>query len=100
MTDEPSPHELSRAIAAVQRTVETGQAQVLARMDHLVTRDVFIVELARRDDRIAALETDLSEERKAREAAENRLGNWVRTALVGMLVPIALFIGNLVWGKP
>ncbi|MGH3475300.1 MAG: hypothetical protein ACRDQD_00520 [Nocardioidaceae bacterium] len=100
MTDEPSVHELSRAIAAVQRTVETGQAQVLARMDHLVTRELFVVELARRDDRIKALEDDLITEQKAREKAEARLGTWVRSLLVGLLVPLALFIGNLVWGKP
>ena len=100
MTDDPSVHELSRAIAAVQRTVETGQAQVLARMDQLVTRELFLAELARRDDRIKALEDDLATEQKAREAAEARLGNWVRSLLVGLMVPVALFIGNLVWGRP
>lgn len=100
MTDDPSVHELSRAIAAVQRTVETGQQQVLARMDQLVTRELFLAELARRDDRIKALEDDLATEQKAREAAEARLGNWVRSLLVGLMVPVALFIGNLVWGRP
>lgn len=122
MTAEPGNSELDRLL-------REGFATVNARLDKLVSQDVFLAEQRRVDERHAALQADIAEEKaervasikderadrvaaitaeaNARETADakekgerEKIGIWVRWVAASIAIPTALFIANLVQGRP
>lgn len=122
MSPEPGNSELDRLL-------REGFATVNARLDKLVSQDVFLAEQRRVDERHAASQADIAEEkaeriaaikdeRAAREAAmateraarktelaeekreREKVGTWVRFVAASIAIPIVLFVANLLQGKP
>ena len=106
MTDEPSNGELHRLIVQLREDMRAGFAQTNVILSNVVTTDALQREMRRVDDRHDDLVGDLADEKRERELGDARqqtilekLGINVRWALAAVLIPIALFIGNLAWGK-
>lgn len=122
MTSEPGNSELDRLL-------REGFATVNARLDKLVSQDVFLAEQRRVDERHTALQADIAEEKAervaaikdekaervaavtaeatAREAADTKekgerekLSNRLWMVAASIAVPVVLFVANLVQGKP
>lgn len=122
MTEQPGNAELDRLL-------REGFASINARLDKLVSQDVFLAEQRRVDERHAALQADITEEKAeriaaikdeqaarekaiiaektAREAAiaeersaRERVGTWVRFVAASIAIPTVLLIADLVQGKP
>ncbi|GAB3209824.1 hypothetical protein GCM10027294_25750 [Marinactinospora endophytica] len=109
MSDEPSAWELQRSLADMRTDLREGFAQVNARLDRVVSSDLFSayqVQVAQRfaevEKDLATLQTEVTEERKAhreehradeRQRAADR--KWVMSAIV---VPIVLLLAQ--WVAP
>lgn len=100
MPDEPT-------LGEVQRVLERGLAEINARLDKVVSLDVFQAEQARVYDRITDLQTDLAEEKLARTQGDtaqqgqlDKLVTSLRWVAASIAIPTALFIANIVQGKP
>jgi regulator of protease activity HflC (stomatin/prohibitin superfamily) len=118
MTEQPGNAELDRLL-------REGFATVNARLDKLVSQDVFLAEQRRVDERHAALQADIAEEKaeriaairderaervaadtaeqNAREAAitkekgeREKIGVWVRWVAASIAIPVVLFFANVV----
>lgn len=118
MSPEPGNAELDRVL-------REGFATINARLDKLVSQDVFLAEQRRVDERHAALQADITEEKAERIAAikdekaervaavtaeqnaretaitkekteRQAIGTWLRWVAATILIPIALLIANLV----
>lgn len=117
MADEiPTPGELGRMIAALRDTQRDGFAAINARLDRLVTNELYAAEQRRVDDRIQALMDALAAEREARirtikdeaatrekeitevEGAVEKFKTSLRWLAASILVPVGLFVFNLVEG--
>lgn len=113
MADEPGGWELRRALEQQRADMREGFAGINARLDKLVSQDAFTAEQRRVDDRLKDLADDIAaekaarqeaqvDERKAREAGDQRqqeqldkLTTNLRWVAVSVLLPIALFLANL-----
>ncbi|MBN6054503.1 hypothetical protein JYK22_21355, partial [Nonomuraea sp. RK-328] len=104
--DEPTPWELHRTVEALRRSVETGFNSLNARLDRVVTNDLFQAyqQAVRRefDDHasdLAALKADREADKKERETEKTQRANDRR--LIGLAVftsiiaPLALLIVQL-----
>ena len=113
MVDEPGGWELQRALEQQRTDIREGFAQLNQRLDKLVPQDAFTAEQRRVDDRLKDLADDIAaydkrmrealiDERKAREVGDqrqqdqlDRLTTNIRWVAVSVLLPIALFLANL-----
>lgn len=93
MADEPTPWELHRTVEALRRTVEAGFNSMNARLDKVVTENLFQAyqQAVRRefDDHaaeIAALKAERDAEIKQRAADRKLIVTAVFTAFVSPLV--------------
>lgn len=122
MTAEPGNAELDRLL-------REGFATVNARLDKLVSQDVFLAEQRRVDERHAALHADIAEEKAERiaaikdekaervaadtaeetarktaiteeQSARKSIGTWVRWVAATIAIPTILLIVDIVQGKP
>jgi hypothetical protein len=129
MPDEPTLGELQRLIESVANAQREGFASVNASVSRLVSQEVFLAEQRRVDERHAALQADIAEEKAERIAAikdekteriaadtaeqtareaglakekteREKVGIWVRWTLATILIPTILLIVDLVQGKP
>lgn len=129
MTAEPGNAELQRAIEALASAQRESFAATNARLDKLVSQDVFLAEQRRVDERHAGLQVDIAEEKAERVASvrderaeriaavlaekaereaaitkekgeREKIGVWVRWVAASIAIPTALFIANLVQGRP
>ncbi|MFC8732190.1 hypothetical protein ACFT5B_07010 [Luteimicrobium sp. NPDC057192] len=92
---EPGPWELMRMLRSMD-----------GKLDRLVTRESFDAETRRVDDKFAAQGQDIVDERVAREKAiaeltarHDRTAANLRWVAAAILLPIALFIAGLVYGR-
>lgn len=122
MPDEPTLGEL-------KRTMEAGFASVNASLAKVVSQEVFLAEQRRVDERHAAIQADIAEEKAERIAAikdeqaarekaitaeqtarkteiteekgeREKIGTILRWVAASIAIPTALFVANLVQGKP
>jgi len=122
MTLEPGNSELDRLL-------REGFATVNARLDKLVSQDVFLAEQRRVDERHAALQADIAEEKAERiaavkdekaerekadlaeknareagmtkeEGARKSVGTWVRFTAASIAIPVVLYLVDFIQGKP
>lgn len=117
MADEPGGWELQRAVEKMGQDLTSGLAQINARLDKLVTTDVFAGEQRRVDDRLKDLADDIAHEREARVSALaeekksrqegdkaqqstiDKLTNNLKWIVVSLALPVALFIANIVMSR-
>lgn len=103
MTDEPSLGELGRLIQALRGDVRDDMAQINARLDRLVSMDVYTVEkaaitkdisdLTKAVEQLAAKEErDVTAIREQRAADANRVTQTRRWLIAGVIVPILGFV--------
>jgi len=129
MPDEPGNAELQRAIESLAGVQREGFANVRADIAKLVSQEVFLAEQRRVDERLAAQQADIAEEKAERIAAikdeqaareraitaeqtarkadiaeekaeREKVGTWVRWVAASIAIPTALFVANLLQGKP
>jgi hypothetical protein len=129
MTAEPGNSELQRAIESLAGVQREGFANVRADIAKLVSQEVFLAEQRRVEERLAAQQADIAEEKAERIAAikdeqaarekalaaektaretaiaeekreREKVGTWVRWVAASIAIPTALFVANLVQGKP
>ena len=117
MSQEPGPWELQRRLDQIDANQQAGFDRLDKRLDRLVTTEAFNAEQRRVDDKLKDLVDDIAAERDARKAAlideqraredgdkrqqvalDKLIANqkWI---VVTILIPIALFIANLVIGR-
>lgn len=65
--DEPGPWELHRSLERFGKNLDTGLAQIHARLDRLVTTETFTAERQRVDDKLRDLAQDIADERELRK---------------------------------
>ncbi len=113
MADEPGGWELKRSHEQLRQDMRDGFNQLGQRLDKVVTAEAFAAEQRRVDDKHRDLADDIAseraqriaaiaEEQKAREKGDQRqqdaldrlIANqkWI---VVAILIPIALFVANL-----
>lgn len=124
MTDEPGGWELKRALSDLRTDVRDGNKAIRDEIAKLVTSDAHASDVLRLEDRIKGLADDLAAERQARveavaleretrtiehnhevtarkeaqatfQAQMDRTATWVRWVAASVLVPVVLFIANL-----
>lgn len=122
MTTEPGNAELDRLL-------REGFAAVRADIARLVSQEVFLAEQRRVDERHAALQADITEEKAERiaaikdeqaarekaliaeatarqtglaeeKSAREKVGTWVRFVAASIAIPTVLLIADLIQGKP
>lgn len=103
MTDEPSLGELGRLIQALRGDVRDDMAQINARLDRLVSMDVYTVEKAAIAKDITDLtkvveqlaikeEQDMTALRNQRREDANRVTQTRRWLIASVIVPILGFV--------
>lgn len=110
---EPNTGELSRMLALMRDEQRDFRREVNARIDRLATAESLDGERRRVDERLKDLADDIAAEAKARKEGDTALalditkafegvgkrldsvGVWVRALLVGLLVPVALFVATM-----
>lgn len=120
MSTEPTLGELQRLIESVALAQREGLATINASLSRLVSQDVYEADQRRIYDRLEDLRGDIVEERVARieamaaeksaresgdgeqQKALDKLVTGLRWTAASILIPVALFIANLVvdLGKP
>lgn len=113
MAEEPGGWELRRALEQQRTDMREGFAQINARLDRLVSQDAFTAEQRRVDDRLKDLADDIAAEKVARQQAIlderrtrddgdqrqqdqlDKLTTNLRWVAVSVILPIALFLANL-----
>lgn len=78
MADEPSNGELSRLIGRVDISVQGRFAELSARLDKLVSTELYTVQTTYFEQRIAALQTENQRNADAVAALENDLEQYQR----------------------
>lgn len=73
MTDDLSVGELGRAVAALRLEIQAMAQGINARLDKVVSTEVYGIQTAYTDQRITNLVQDLAQERTAREAISRDL---------------------------
>lgn len=68
MTDDLSVGELGRAVASLRLEIQAMAQGINARLDKVVSTEVYGIQTAYTDQRITTLVQDLAQERSAREA--------------------------------
>lgn len=122
MADEmPTPGELTRLIGSTREDLRSGFVGVNARLDKMVTTELFTTvttaEQRRVDDRLKDLADDIAAERQARtqafQAEEkarlkladdnakaiDKLTTNLRWVAVSIVLPIGLFVANILLGR-
>lgn len=126
--DSPTSGELSRLIASIRDDQRNGFAAINARLDRLVSTELFSADQRRVDERLKDLADDiaseiasrtkaLEEEKAARvkatedekaarvlaiedqRVAMDKLTTNLRWVAAAIIVPIALFVTNIVLGR-
>lgn len=115
--DPESLGEVARMISDLTASMERRFDSIERRLDGQVSSQVFEITQHGVDRRIADLAAAINNERESRvaadaeertarekaltvesaerEKADNRAGVWVRSLLVGLLVPVVLWLGTL-----
>ncbi|MFF7411677.1 hypothetical protein [Streptomyces lydicus] len=70
MPDELTPGELGRAVAALRQEIQAMAQGINARLDKVVSTEVYTLQQAYTDQRLTALSQDLQKAVDAREALE------------------------------
>lgn len=106
MPDEPSGYELQRSIEAMRSDMRDGIAAINSRLDKLVSVEAHAADLRRVDERMADLAKDIADEQQRRQEAVQRLETQMqrmvttqRYVAAAILLPVALFIGNLLLAR-
>ncbi|GAA0364320.1 hypothetical protein [Streptomyces blastmyceticus] len=73
MADDLSVGELGRTVDALRREFQDGMAGINARLDRLVSANVYTLQSAHTGERISALAQRLQREVEAREALESQV---------------------------
>lgn len=80
---------------------------ILNRLDKLVSTEVHERDMRRVDERFREIADDIGAERESRKELEGRINaamektaNWVRVLVVGVLIPIGMFVVTLLQAKP
>lgn len=92
--DEPTLGELGRLIQALRSDVRDDLGQINARLDRVVSTDVYAVEKAAQERRLAALE-------QAREADAHRITatrRWVIGTVITVVAALLPYLGVIVRG--
>lgn len=99
MSTEPGNAELDRVL-------REGFANVNARLDKLVSHDVFEATMRRVDERAADLQADIAQEKlervtaiKDEKAEREKLSNRLWMVAASICIPVGLFLANLFLGK-
>lgn len=102
MNAEPGPWELQRAHEQLRADMREGFQGINSRLDRLVSTDAFAAEQRRVDDKLKDLADDIAAERESRkigdqqqQTALDKLIATQRWLLVAIVLPIALFLGNI-----
>ncbi|MET8746312.1 hypothetical protein [Streptomyces sp. NPDC004728] len=102
MADEPSLGELGRLIQLMRGDIRDDMAQINARLDRMVSTDVYTVERAALERDIADLKKDVEGVQAQRTADADRVTQtrrWLFASVVipvlGLIIPIvALLLGG------
>ncbi|MGW1409468.1 hypothetical protein [Streptomyces sp. NPDC002403] len=102
MADEPSLGELGRLIQLMRGDIRDDMAQINARLDRMVSTDVYTVERAALEREIADLKKDVEGVQAQRTADADRVTQtrrWLFASVVipmlGLIIPIvALLLGG------
>ncbi|KMS78315.1 hypothetical protein ACH49_16665 [Streptomyces leeuwenhoekii] len=78
MPDELSVGELGRAVAALRQEIQAMGQGINARLDKVVSTEVYTLQSAYTDQRITALSQDLQKVSDARDALENSFEQYQR----------------------
>lgn len=115
--DAPTPGELSRLIGSIRDDQRNGFAAINARLDRLVSTELFSADQRRVDERLKDLADDITAERAMRiksiddeQAARIKLAEEYKTALdklttnlrwvaAAIILPIGLFLGNIILSR-
>lgn len=105
-TDAPTPGELSRLITAIRDDQRNGFAAINSRLDRLVSTELFSADQRRVDERLKDLADGITDEREARAAqikdqrvALDKLTTNLRWLAAAIILPIGLFLANIVLGR-
>ena len=104
MSEEPPGNwELQRSLNKLSNDLKDGLAGINSRLDSMVTTGVYVAEQRRVDDRLKDLADDISAEREARKseittvmAQMERTAVWLRWLAAMIVLPIVLFVVNIV----
>lgn len=104
MSEEPPGNwELQRSLNKLSTDLKDGLAGINGRLDSMVTEGVYGAEQRRVDDRLKDLADDISAERDARKseittvmAQMERTAVWLRWLAAMIVLPIVLFVVNIV----
>lgn len=124
MTDEPGGWELKRALSELRDDVREGQKAIRDDVTKMVTQAAHDADMRRMEDQVKGVSDDLAAERQARveaialeretrtiehnreatarkegyerlQAQMERTAVWVRWVAASVLIPVVLFIFNL-----
>lgn len=116
-SDDPTPGELSRLLQSMRDDMRNGFAAINQRLDRYVSMDLFSADQRRIDERLNNLADALASEQRARIAAfkdeqtarerqeanvdrdMQRFKTFLGAVATSMLIPIGLFIANLLIGR-
>ncbi len=106
MTQEPGPWELQRRLDQIATDQAAGFDRLDKRLDRLVTTEAFAAEQRRVDDKLKDLADDIATEQQERKAGDesqrsdlNRFSANQKWLVVSVLIPIGLFITNLLMSR-
>jgi hypothetical protein len=128
MTDEPGGWELKRALADHRTDMREGFKSINERLDRLVSSDAYMADQRRVDDRLKELADDIAAEQRSRaeaialeretrtvevnkevtnrkaaiDALQTSMDKMVQTqrwVAAAIIIPIALFVANIVIAK-
>lgn len=95
MSDDPSLGELGRRIEALHQAVREGDAQLNARLDRMVSAEVYAIEKAVNEQRDKDLLDRLKAVEQARKVDADRRAADRRLIFTALVAPVLLLLLNV-----